>query len=571
MLKKYIIAILIIIVLNFIAFSGEFNKKSNAKILLIGMDGLEWSIIKKLNKENKMPTFAKLMRNGAYGDLHTYIEYASPSLWTTIATGKKPEVHGITQYILHEKGIYEPISPMSYHRKVKAIWNILTDQGRRTGVINYQCTKPPEVINGFMIPPDNVINGFMIPPEKTDIYPDYLARDINSVVEKDFETTEGFLKFAYYKDDTNLSDKISSISKEITQLSIVTPYLYQRFDKHLDLLMLYLYGTDSISHVFWKFMEPDFFQDKAYGLNSNNIGKYGNVINETYQMVDKFVGKIIEDIVDKNTIVIICSDHGFQRGSSSPMVFLSNLNKILNKIGVLYFKNNSHLLPKASENEMFEVDFSKSQAYHSEVDKAHNALFISINLKGRESHAIVKNGKEFLRLKKHIINSLSNLRILETGKKIFDRVSESSLPQGDIQVVTKNNINLLNQHIKINNNVYPLKEFYTFLDLSGNHDDPGVIIIYGKNIKAEKINGDAHILDITPTILYLLGLPVAKDMEGKVLTEAIKEDFLKAHPIRYISSYEPIGVKREWPNEALHSESIGSKQLERLKSLGYVQ
>ena len=52
----------------------------------------------------------------------------------------------------------------------------------------------------------------------------------------------------------------------------------------------------------------------------------------------------------------------------------------------------------------------------------------------------------------------------------------------------------------------------------------------------------ASVLDVAPTVLYLCGLPVARDMEGRVLTEMLEDDFARAHPVTFIPSYESLAV-----------------------------
>lgn len=568
-IKNSIIVIFVIALFRVNAFPEEPRKGNHTKVLLIGIDGLEWAVMGNLIKENKMPTFAKLMQNGAYGGLRTLLNYTSPSLWTTIATGRSPEAHGITKHIVHEKGLYEPISPMSYHRKVKALWNILSDHGRKVGVINYQCTEPAEAINGFIVPNSIV--------DIKEAFPSGLTEEIKFITESSVKTAkESFNDFEPY---SNFQDKLSEklkyhlVDGEIWRLSVITPYLYEKFNRRLDLLMVYLYETDYISHIFWKFGQPGFFQDKAWGLNPNDVKKYGNVINEMYQMVDKFVKKIIEDIADENTIIIICSDHGFRSGPSIPRISFNNLNKLLEKIGVLYFEDGNQSLGE-SEKITLKVDYpTKYQAYHYQLDEphSHSSVFVSLNLKGREPNGVVTPGDEYIKLKKRLINALSDLTIIETKEKFFNNVSESSLPETDIHVSIKNDISLLKQHVKINGDIYPISDFYTLLDKSGDHSDPGVLIIYGKNIKKAKSIEDAHILDITPTILYLLGLPVAKDMEGKVLTQAIDANLLEQNPVKYIPTYEvnESGIQKSYKKYT--PKPIEKEQLEKLKSLGYVQ
>ena len=116
-----------------------------------------------------------------------------------------------------------------------------------------------------------------------------------------------------------------------------------------------------------------------------------------------------------------------------------------------------------------------------------------------------------------------------------------------------------------------MEDFIKFVENSGGHDlHDGVIIVAGKNIKTDVNITGASVLDITPTILYLLGLPVAKDMDGKVLVQAIDPSYLQRSPIRYIESYdqeEKTPLKPEKPMSTPYDEQL----LERLRSLGYIQ
>jgi hypothetical protein len=70
----------------------------------------------------------------------------------------------------------------------------------------------------------------------------------------------------------------------------------------------------------------------------------------------------------------------------------------------------------------------------------------------------------------------------------------------------------------------------------------GVLLAFGDGVRPGAAISGASVLDITPTVLYLMGLPVARDMEGRVLTEMLDEVFTRAHPITYIPSYESLAV-----------------------------
>jgi len=80
--------------------------------------------------------------------------------------------------------------------------------------------------------------------------------------------------------------------------------------------------------------------------------------------------------------------------------------------------------------------------------------------------------------------------------------------------------------------------------VSGTHGDApdGVILALGDGIRPGSVLRSASVLDIAPTILYLMGLPVARDMEGRILTDMLQDDFMRAHPVTFIPSYESLAV-----------------------------
>jgi hypothetical protein len=79
---------------------------------------------------------------------------------------------------------------------------------------------------------------------------------------------------------------------------------------------------------------------------------------------------------------------------------------------------------------------------------------------------------------------------------------------------------------------------------SGTHGDApdGVILAMGDGIRPGSTLRAASVLDIAPTILYLMGLPVARDMEGRILIDMLQDDFMRAHPVTFIPSYESLAV-----------------------------
>jgi len=94
----------------------------------------------------------------------------------------------------------------------------------------------------------------------------------------------------------------------------------------------------------------------------------------------------------------------------------------------------------------------------------------------------------------------------------------------------------------------------------------GIIIISGPGIKPGEEIKEPSILDVTPTVLYYLGLPVGADQDGKILTQIFTDDFLKDHPVQKIPTYDqkPRSTKEE------HSP-LDQEMINKLRSLGYIK
>jgi hypothetical protein len=99
------------------------------------------------------------------------------------------------------------------------------------------------------------------------------------------------------------------------------------------------------------------------------------------------------------------------------------------------------------------------------------------------------------------------------------------------------------------------------------HGDFGIIGLMGQGVREGAKIPDADVLDVTPTILYSLGHPVARDMDGGVLTDAFDLKFLKANRVAFVPTYE---TGRRQAGEPLESP-VDDKVKERLRALGYIQ
>ena len=132
-------------------------KEAREPLLMFAIGGLEWSVIQPLLADGRLPAIAGLMARGTFGYLDSMLPTFSPVIWTSIATGKRKEEHGINHFVYTERGAAAEITRYytSGHREVKAFWNILSDYGLDVHCFGWWITYPAEPINGVMVAQTN--------------------------------------------------------------------------------------------------------------------------------------------------------------------------------------------------------------------------------------------------------------------------------------------------------------------------------------------------------------------------------------------------------------------------------
>ena len=98
-----------------------------------------------------LPHFKQLIEEGAWGSLQSTVPPLSPPAWATFATGKNPGKHGIFGFTEPVEKEYSIRFVNARSRRADPFWKILSDRGKRVGVINVPMTYPPDKVNGFFI------------------------------------------------------------------------------------------------------------------------------------------------------------------------------------------------------------------------------------------------------------------------------------------------------------------------------------------------------------------------------------------------------------------------------------
>jgi len=383
------------------------------RLLVVGIDSADWSLIEPLMAQGKLPNLSHLVESGVSSRLRSLEpKQKSPTIWTSIATGKLPEKHGIGDYL-------DPTTKnlmTSNLRKVRTVWDILGENKRTVGVIGWLVSWPAEPLNGYM-----VTDYFYYVPKAGQPFPEKLVSPLELASEIDSlrvlpESISDALVASFadlgaapspeeiarlpinerFAEVRASGEEMSGLVAGLRDL-IASDRTFFRVARHLmrahptDVVAVYLRGVDTASHRFWAAAHRG---RVPFEVSRTEAAVFGTTMERYYEYTDGMLGALVRAFGDDATI-IVCSDHGFEG-------------------------------PKRE----------------------------------REIGGI------------------------------------------------------------------------------NDHGPVGILVMAGEGIRRGVKIDEQGVCDVTPTILALFGLPVASDMDGKVVEEALTEDFLAAHPVREIASYE---------------------------------
>jgi predicted AlkP superfamily phosphohydrolase/phosphomutase len=243
-------------------------------------------------------------------------------VWTSIATGKTEEKHGIEGFMVNtpEPGNTAPTT--SNMRKVKAIWQILSAADRKVGVTGWLVTYPADPVNGYLISSHATIalstRSSARPPNQTDewlskgVYPEDIWQEVteNAYNEDDVPESavelfiESDIEIARREEELRTAGLARFYASDMTSLNLV-----RHFDRTMpaDFTAVYFRGCDMASHFFWRFMEPETWRRE---LSPDAIAAFAPVVERYYAFADSLLGEAMK-LADENTAVMVCSDHGF--------------------------------------------------------------------------------------------------------------------------------------------------------------------------------------------------------------------------------------------------------------------
>lgn len=563
------------------------------KVLVICLDGATFDLLGPWIEAGRLPTLRRFVEEGVSGPLESVIPPITAPAWASFMTGKNPGKHGIYHFVNRGPQGNHQAFVSAASRAGQTLWDLLGAQGRQVMVLNVPTTYPPQPVNGVLI------SDFLTPPGRRDFtYPPSLLDEI----EAQFGPYPLHLKtlmFSANLSGANTERLLRELHHELKYKFDVAHYLLD--NQESDFIILHILGTDRIQHELWNFLDPGHPK-----YDPKMSARYGPQICDYFARVDAEIDRLIGRVGDDVPTFII-SDHGFgpiHRAIDLNVWLLeqgyiriktnarSQLKYRLWKLGLTnelvakfllktFFKYGAGMVEKMSEETIFksirflaqrgqrhplfsldDVDWSQTKAYALVGMGA-----ININLEGREERGSVKPS-DYQALKEEIAQKLHDLIDPETNKRVGGRVVlREQVYQGPYVEQAPDILFLPNESGYVAGSMMGFATNKPIVDAPawpGHHRMNGIFLAKGGPVrKGVRVDG-VSILDLAPTLLYLMGSPIPRDMDGRVLTWIFEESFVTGRPVRYQE------VEDQEDTPVSFSPDEEQQVIERLRALGYL-
>ncbi len=534
---------------------------------MIGLDSATFDVVDPMLAAGELPNIAKLCDRGARGMLRSTTHPLTPHAWATIVTGVNAGRHGIWDFTERDESGYQLRLVNGSFRRAPAVWDRLRPSSRRAGIVNVPFTWPAPEVDGF------AFAGFdAAAREHGLVYPEPLRAELQAQfgsleLDNRFPITDGKL-------DLDLVRRAAAQKVEIVM------WLAERFEP--ELLFVVFMAADHIQHLCWADWERD-------GLESP--------VADVYRILDEAAGALTGLAGDRGNVVVI-SDHG-----AGPLHGVVNLNAWLASQGFLAYATGGRVAGRKLLGEVLELrrylperlryaakqrlpalrDRAIEGSEYTVIDWARTRAFaygtfgnIVLNVRGREERGIVEPGEDYERVRKAIAARLLELRGPAGQSMVAHAHNREDLFHGpelakvpDLLVEFDRYAWLGKGNLKTRSaSLWDTVEVEGGSDHSyvGSHRHEGIIVLAGPSVAAgAPVQGE--LVDVAPTMLYLLGEAIPADLEGRILMEALRPELLDERPPTYDDAPGEFAQQ-----ERAKLEDEGAAEVERrLRGLGYLE
>ena len=459
------------------------------RVMIIGLDCAEPSLVLGRYRD-QLPTLSALADAGAYGRLESVVPPITVPAWSCMMSSRTPGDLGIYGFRNRADHSYDGLFIANGAAvKEPRLWDILGRRGKQSIVLGVPGTFPVKPLNGVMV------SCFLTPSvESQYTFPPALRNEVEDVVgEYLFDCTE-----FRTEDKVDLLRQIYEMTDKRFKLA---DHLLST--KTWDLFAMVEMGTDRIYHGFWKDMDPEHRKHLPGG-------PYEDAILDYHVHVDGLVANLLRH-ADDETAVLVVSDHGAKRMDGG-----IRINEWLRQEGLLGLEREPE---GRSSTRDCGIDWSRTKVwaeggYYSRV---------FLNVEGREPNGTIP-AADYERFRDELAQRICAIPD-ELGNPIPTKVFRPEDVYPEIKGVAPDLIvHFGDLYWRAVGTVGGDEGLHTFDNDTGpddaNHAQHGMFILRAPGVEPGLREG-AHLLDIAPTVLEMLGQPVPQAMRGASLLERV--------------------------------------------------
>jgi predicted AlkP superfamily pyrophosphatase or phosphodiesterase len=285
-------------------FLGCHERKAagTPQLIVIGIDGADWNMVDPLIADGRLPNLASLIERGVRGSLETLEPTLSPIIWTTIATGYPPEVHGITGFLDPRNGV--PFT--SNARRVPAFWQLVSEAGLRVSVVGWWVSWPAEPVEGAIVSAyssagGGIRKGTLHAKLERQTYPASLLDELRPKIAPGL--AHGQQRIAELRAASEPLDPPAPSLDRVGAWVFGADRMFTAAAVHLlarerpDVLGVYLAAPDVIAH-------------QVCVMRKQQLANCKDLLGLAYDTVDENIGRVLAAARADATVLVV-SDHGF--------------------------------------------------------------------------------------------------------------------------------------------------------------------------------------------------------------------------------------------------------------------
>lgn len=521
--------------LLFAAAASSAPTPAAARVVIVGVDGGSWNLIDRASERGELPNLSALRARGVEAELSVVEPVSSPAVWTSLATGRTPDAHGIKHFYVTRHDV-----------RVPTIWERLAAADLRVGLYDWLVTWPPRTLPA----------GFVIPG--------WLRRDA-SVVPRDLFARARVEPYAYSVEKVRTPEEfVANCREELREKPGRFVALLRAFDP--DVAGVTFYSVDASAHRLWEDAFPEDFDPGE----ATPDARFAGAIDEVLRGVDVAIGEIAAALGPEDTL-IVASDHGFQASDEVNRVWQTELAdwtaaegldpkrdgfEVAGGFGFAILR----VLPGPfAEREATLARLTELLSSARSPDGEPLFGVEVLDAAPRPPGAERPFGAWLRQLGLQIYLWWLDVEFDEPAHAwVFGLHLDEALaplwPEGQVRLGAR---------------TVPIRGFTYPHEFSGTHAPIGIFVAMGRGIRPLEGRTSLSVLDIAPLVFWLAGQPIPDDLEGQLPERILDPALLAASPPRLVPAASLAVLADDAPAPAA---TAGDEEIrERLRSLGYAE